>query len=315
MIRRLLITALAATAPWAAQAVTLEFPGAATRTAQEVTPLSSYALPMSPWKNGTLDTLPAEGEVIKQAWQVQGDGLTTLQILSPLREQLSADGYEMLFECQDSDCGGFDFRYANKVLPEPAMHVDLGDFRVLTARKMGATASEYVCLLVSRSSARGYVQIVHVAPPSETGEPLVATSTKTPDAATAQPAPAGPLAEQLDTLGRAVLEDVQFATGTSQLGAEEFASLTALADYLLTHPDRKVMLVGHTDAVGSLAGNVALSKKRAQSVARHLTDALGVPAHQVSADGAGYLAPIATNLTDDGREKNRRVEVILTSLD
>jgi OOP family OmpA-OmpF porin len=61
-----------------------------------------------------------------------------------------------------------------------------------------------------------------------------------------------------------------------------------------------------------LEGNVALSRKRAQAAKAWLL-ARGIPDAQVEADGVGYLAPIASNLTEEGRTKNRRVEVILTS--
>ena len=76
---------------------------------------------------------------------------------------------------------------------------------------------------------------------------------------------------------------------------------------------RKVTLVGHTDASGGLEANVRLSKARAESVRRWLIDRLGVGADQVAAEGVGYLAPRATNQTEEGRQKNRRVEVISTS--
>jgi outer membrane protein OmpA-like peptidoglycan-associated protein len=71
-----------------------------------------------------------------------------------------------------------------------------------------------------------------------------------------------------------------------------------------------VVLVGHTDASGGLAANVALGAKRADAIRARLV-ASGVPTAQVSAEGAGYLAPRASNLTDEGRRLNRRVEVVL----
>ena len=72
-------------------------------------------------------------------------------------------------------------------------------------------------------------------------------------------------------------------------------------------------MVGHTDAVGGLDGNVALSRRRASSVRDRLVGKYGVAGAQVTSDGVGFLSPRATNLTEAGRERNRRVEVILTS--
>ena len=74
-----------------------------------------------------------------------------------------------------------------------------------------------------------------------------------------------------------------------------------------------MVLVGHTDAEGALEGNIALSKRRATAVMERLVSVYGVEAAQVSADGVGFLSPLASNLTADGRAQNRRVEVVLTS--
>jgi len=121
-----------------------------------------------------------------------------------------------------------------------------------------------------------------------------------------------PLLERLEQFGSAVLQDVQFDTGSSQLTAENYETLISLSEYLQANPERTIALVGHTDAEGTLEGNVALSRKRAQA-ARAWLIARGISGTQVEADGVGYLAPIASNLTEEGRTKNRRVEVILTS--
>jgi OOP family OmpA-OmpF porin len=121
------------------------------------------------------------------------------------------------------------------------------------------------------------------------------------------------LAQALDGQGYFILEDLVFQTGSSELGDDAFSSLSTLADYLNANPSRTVALVGHTDSEGSLAGNIALSKKRARSVVKRLISDLGVNKTQLSAEGNGFLSPRASNLTEDGRAQNRRVEVIVTS--
>ena len=109
------------------------------------------------------------------------------------------------------------------------------------------------------------------------------------------------------------LDDLVFASGKAVLEGRDYASLAQLADWLEAHPDRRVTVVGHTDATGALAGNVALSMQRAAAVRDVLVATYGVNAAQVDAQGAGYLAPRDTNQTPEGRQKNRRVEVMLTS--
>ena len=77
------------------------------------------------------------------------------------------------------------------------------------------------------------------------------------------------------------------------------------------NPVARIALVGHTDAVGALDGNIALSKRRAASVLERMVSAHGVPRERMDAEGMGYLSPVAPNTTPEGREANRRVEVIL----
>jgi len=73
----------------------------------------------------------------------------------------------------------------------------------------------------------------------------------------------------------------------------------------------RIALVGHTDTVGGLQGNIALSRERAQAVRQRLIDDYDIAPERVEAEGTGYLAPLATNRTAEGREANRRVEAVL----
>lgn len=317
MIRaRPLCAALLCLLPGLARAITLDMPANATLQAEEATSPDSYAMPTGPWTPAGMPILTASGQVRQQAWQIDAAGLTTLQMLQPLRDQLENAGFDILFTCRDEGCGGFDFRFATPVLPAPAMHVDLGDFRFLAASRTADDQTELLSLLVSRTSQAGFVQII-----------TAGTATAPTLAAAAAPAlrgditgdlapdntVIGDLVSVLQQNGRAVLSDLAFETGSAELGDAPFASLQILADYLRANPDITIALVGHTDAVGSLDGNIALSKRRAGSVLERLATTYGVPRRQMEAEGMGYLSPVAPNLTEAGREANRRVEVILTS--
>jgi len=119
--------------------------------------------------------------------------------------------------------------------------------------------------------------------------------------------------KQLEIAGHVILSDLVFDTGSAELGEGPFDSLAKLADYLRANPTRRIALVGHTDAVGGLDGNIALSKRRAASVRARMTNTLGVPEAQLVAEGVGFLAPVANNLSGAGREANRRVEAVLIS--
>ncbi|WP_294621899.1 OmpA family protein [uncultured Roseovarius sp.] len=287
-------------------ALDLDLPGAATMTRERIEEAGTYRLPIGPYNDGQLPVLEVEGHVTQQSWRLEAQGMTTLQIIDPLRETIRNQGYEVLLDCSGPECGGFDFRFNTRVLPAPDMFVDLFDYRFLSARKSGEESKpDYLSLMVSRSGATNYVQLMHVQPNG--GAALSITANRNLPRAGSDT----PLAKQLLAQGHIILSDLDFSTGSSDLGPGPFASLQALAGFLKSDPARRIALVGHTDTVGALDRNIALSKRRAASVLERLVSAHDVPRTQIAAEGMGYLAPIASNLTAEGREANRRVEAVL----
>lgn len=295
-----------------ALALTLDLPAKvlAEETRSQVP--GSYALPTAAFDGTSVPSRPVEGALDQRAFRLDAPGLTTLALLQPLRDQVLAAGYEIVFECDARACGGFDFRFQTEVLPEPDMHVDLGDFRFLSAQ----SGDDVVSILVSRSAGAGYVQITRVseAPDAVTPvqTPVTLEDEATPRAVDAT-TPATGIDSALNANGAAVLDDLVFASGAATLAEGDYASLAAVAAWLEAHPEGTIALVGHTDASGSLAANTALSERRAEAVAEVLVDQFAVDPTRVEAKGVGFLAPIATNQTEAGRQKNRRVEVIVTS--
>ena len=287
-----------------AVALTLDLPATATKALEETELLGSLLLATGPWAEGVLPSLSVEGAITREVWQVPGPG-TTLELLAPLRDQVAAQGWEVLLDCEDEACGGFDFRAAIEVLPPPAMFADLADFHYLSAVK----GDEALSLVVSRSDERGFVQLLRVAP-AEPGAAPTAPAVS-PEAPIAAAPPPGDFAARIEGEGRVVLDGLAFATGSSELASGGDAALSALAAYLAENPARRVALVGHTDAQGPLEANIALSKRRAQAVAERLVSRHGVDRSQFRAEGMGWLAPRATNLTPEGREANRRVEAVV----
>jgi OmpA-OmpF porin, OOP family len=85
-----------------------------------------------------------------------------------------------------------------------------------------------------------------------------------------------------------------------------------MAKLLQSQPALKVYIVGHTDNQGALDPNVTLSQQRAQAVASALAAApYKIDARRMVARGVASLAPVASNAADDGRARNRRVELVL----
>ncbi len=79
---------------------------------------------------------------------------------------------------------------------------------------------------------------------------------------------------------------------------------------LQNHPDLRIAIVGHTDSDGEEAFNQELSERRAAAVKRHLVETYGIDASRLDSDGFGESAPVAPNDTPEGKQQNRRVELV-----
>ena len=106
------------------------------------------------------------------------------------------------------------------------------------------------------------------------------------------------------------LGDVLFETGQAELKDDAFSSLAEVVDLLQSEPAKKIRIEGHTDSVGDANANLLLSQRRADSVLNTLVG-LGVDASRFTTVGMGEDFPIGSNDTEEGRSKNRRVDVIL----
>lgn len=106
------------------------------------------------------------------------------------------------------------------------------------------------------------------------------------------------------------LGDVLFATGNAELQGGSHANLDKLVTFLNAHPERNVLVEGHTDNVGAEAFNKNLSLRRADAVRSYLTGK-GIAEERVSSQGIGMESPVADNATSSGRQQNRRVEIII----
>jgi len=116
----------------------------------------------------------------------------------------------------------------------------------------------------------------------------------------------------IDPGSKVVLNNVFFDTGKSTLRTESYPELNKLAQVFMLYPKLVVEISGHTDNKGKAATNKKLSKARAQSVVDYLT-ANGVPSARLVAVGYGSDQPVETNKTEEGRQKNRRVEAKILS--
>ena len=110
--------------------------------------------------------------------------------------------------------------------------------------------------------------------------------------------------------GHAAVYGIYFDTGKSSIKPESAQAVGEVAELLAADPGLKVYVVGHTDNVGGVDGNVKLSQDRADAVLQALIRDHGIDAARLRAYGCGQFAPVASNDTEEGRTKNRRVELV-----
>ncbi|HJT71682.1 MAG TPA: OmpA family protein [Terriglobales bacterium] len=125
-------------------------------------------------------------------------------------------------------------------------------------------------------------------------------------------ADASSIADELSKSGHIALYGIHFETGKAAILPDSETVLSEVAKMLQQNPDVKVSIEGHTDNVGNAATNQTLSEKRAQAVVAWLTSH-GIDGSRLKAKGWGASKPIEDNGTEDGRAKNRRVELVKIS--
>ncbi|WP_425074360.1 OmpA family protein [Sagittula sp. S175] len=105
-------------------------------------------------------------------------------------------------------------------------------------------------------------------------------------------------------------QDILFATDSASLSGGLLGDIKDVGSSLLQYPNTTVQVIGHTDSDGDAAYNQNLSQRRAQSVA-NVFISQGVPAGRIQVIGRGEDQPIASNLTPEGKQQNRRVEIVI----
>ena len=114
----------------------------------------------------------------------------------------------------------------------------------------------------------------------------------------------------LKTAGHVDVPGIFFDTGKSELKSESASAVAEIAKLLKADPALKVYVVGHTDNVASLDLNLSLSQARAEAVVQALVKQNGITAARLTGRGVGPLTPVASNDSEEGRARNRRVELV-----
>lgn len=118
------------------------------------------------------------------------------------------------------------------------------------------------------------------------------------------------LYDALESDGRVATQGIYFDTGSDVIRGESTPTLKEIGTMLQEHPDLKLTIEGHTDNIGQAGSNQALSEKRAQAVKQYLVKTYSLDEGRLTAKGLGATKPVAPNTTPEGRQQNRRVELV-----
>lgn len=280
----------------------------------EVKSFDEFVLPLGPAvrRQGNSAKVPEEqaalqGRITRILYRGP-KGRSTLEILKNYQSALESAGFETLFAC-GADCGNnfhvllygpMETRIRSSRTASSAFDLPQ-DMRYLAARLSDDTRTVHVAILAAFDNGFSDLskQPVTLLQVVETGK--METGKVTVDAAA--------IGKGIDTEGHMAIY-VQFDTGSATIKSASGPVLGEVASLLQQRPDLKLLVVGHTDNQGTYEYNINLSSQRANAVAEHLTNVHGISAGRLRAAGVGYLAPIASNETADGRAKNRRVELV-----
>jgi OOP family OmpA-OmpF porin len=108
--------------------------------------------------------------------------------------------------------------------------------------------------------------------------------------------------------------NVEFDTNSAVVKEKYNNDIQRVADFMKTYPKTTAVIEGHTDNVASAEYNKTLSQARANSVRQYLIDKFGIKASRLSAIGYGLTKPIASNDTEEGKQKNRRVQAVIKTV-
>lgn len=245
---------------------------------------------------GPLRSEEVEGRTRRLVYRIP-EGHTAHEVYRTYQAALQQDGFQTLYTCVgDRPCAGWPAYIQGRynIIMGTA---DWNSQRYLAAKRAAPDGDVYVMLYAweePRSGARAILNVVDVAPLKEG---LVTVT-------------AADLSREIGAAGHVAVYGVHFDVDKADIKAESAPALGEMAKLLEQQPRLNVAIVGHTDNVGTLEHNLLLSERRAAAVAQYLVRQHQISAGRLLAKGVGPLAPIASNKAEDGRAKNRRVELI-----
>ncbi|MCC5984339.1 MAG: OmpA family protein [Rhodobacteraceae bacterium] len=258
--------------------------------------------------------LEKQGAHLRQEYRIDGTEVATVRLYQSYLEYFEGQGFELVFHGMDDELrdGGSARRFLRDGLDAPAGRRS-DAFGYILARAPSGDHVVAMSFYDRRGDRRIQVDVLEIdemetfdlfadeAAPEEEAEPEEFVPS-TQDAAA--------LESGLVDEGRVVVDAILFAFDDDEILPESADALETVASLMDENAGLDLLVVGHTDGVGSFDYNLRLSLERAQAVVAWLSDAHGIAEGRLRPAGAGPMSPITTNRSEDGRAQNRRVELV-----
>ena len=266
-------------------------------------------------------TLAVEGAWRQMEYTVDGLELSLLRLYRGYLQHFESGGFEIVFNGIGDELsarGGYNFITHDRgfLSRTPGTGSDSNAY-ILTRSPDGGTV--LALSFFSRQNARrmmvNAVEIQEMEPldlfAPEPEPEILAEAETDPEPMVELPLQA---AEDLEAGlvqdGRVIVNAILFEFDRADILPDSAAALATVAQLMSERPGLKLLVVGHTDGVGSFDYNLRLSVERAQAVVVWLQERHGIGADRLRPAGAGPMSPITTNRTEAGRAQNRRVELV-----
>jgi len=271
-----------------------------------------YTLPLGAADEADADNKPVfaaskqvSGALTRLSYTVPA-GISSADVFENYENELAAKGYQVLFKADGGAIGKRQDTIFDGVGTQLFSYSpDAAHFLTAELTKDGGTVS--IALYVTEFED-GYTRDIEVAKGQAIVQLDVIESGTLQDKMVT--VTAAEIEKSLSAQGHIALYGIYFDFAKADLKPDSKPALDQIAQFLKDEPSLKIHVVGHTDNVGGMDTNMALSRARAGSVVSALVKQYGIPASRLNPAGVGPLAPVAPNDSDEGRAKNRRVELI-----
>ena len=274
-----------------------------------------FELPLGPparGKKGYEKSLQLQGQVSRYTY-LAPVGRSGLELMNNYKLEFQRLGLTTLYEKTASDPGWFGYFFSgieDEDGVKPLLTVNEAQERLLVGRSKGANPT-YYCVFVTAIRLTFHTA-EWLAPKVHKDQAVAEVIVISPGALEARMefVNAAEMSKSLTDAGKIALYGIYFDTDKDTLQANSAPTVQEIAKLLKADPKLKVRIVGHSDNQGAANYNLDLSRRRAATVVRELTSKLGIAADRLDAFGNGPYAPVESNETEQGRAKNRRVELV-----